>query len=319
MKASGTKTRYFGLSEAGQVRAVNQDSFFVEGGGESGTLALVADGMGGHKTGEVASQKAVQIVAREFARARAHPPAAIARAVRAANLAIYEYAVRFDENRGMGTTLTLVYLDDQVGLVGHVGDSRAYLVREGEFRQLTQDHSWVAERVRQGLLTEEEAKGHRWRSVITNALGATPEIKLDLGLFELRRGDRILLCSDGVSMLLFEEHLARIVRENEPEEEVRQLIDEANAQGSPDNITAVVVSVDELEARKKNYAPSQESGVQLSAVSLTATMSGVRRVEEAFPLQDALSTLRRRPWYPQRYWLMGCAALLVLILVFSLR
>jgi PPM family protein phosphatase len=306
--------RFFGMSEAGQVRAVNQDSFFVDHVAQ-GVLALVADGMGGHNTGEVASQKAAQVISRAFARGHGHPPSALARAVQAANLAVYEYASRHPDNRGMGTTLTVVYLDDGVGLVAHVGDSRAYLVREEVMTQLTQDHSWVADRVRQGLLSEDEAKRHRWRNVITNALGSSPAIKLDIASFEVRAGDKILLCSDGISMLLADETLVQVVRERDPKEAVRALLDLANARGSPDNVTAVVVAVDALEMRRKRYA--LESGS--TSVTLKDTLGGIRKIESAFPANDPLSRLRRQPWYPQRYWLVGCVILMVLILVFSLR
>lgn len=314
---SSAGTRFFGASEAGGVRAVNQDSFFVGVVRGKGPLALVADGMGGHRTGEVASQKAVQVISREFGRARVHPPAAIAKAVEAANLEIYDYAMQNPENRGMGTTLTLVYLDDQVGLVGHVGDSRAYLIREDGIKQLTQDHSWVAERVRQGLLSEDEARRHRWRNVITNALGASPEIDLDLLSFEVRPGDRVLLCSDGVSMLLADELLARAVGSAEPKEAVEALLKEANERGSPDNITAVVLLVESVEEHKKNYLPSGDHAP--ASIRLGSGVSVMSSVEEAFPLKGALSKLRRHPWYPQRYWLGCCFLLLGLIFFFILR
>src|SRR5690625_7721846 len=116
----------------------------------------------------------------------------------------------------MGTTVTVLVLDDQVGLVGQVGDSRAYLLRDGQLRQLTLDHSWVAARVRQGLLSEEDARQHRWRNIITNTLGSNPEVKLELLHCRVKEGDVILLCSDGVSMLLSPELMTRILTENSP-------------------------------------------------------------------------------------------------------
>lgn len=314
---SGTRIRVSGHSEAGRVRSVNQDSFFAGVLPGVGALALVADGMGGHKTGEVASQQAVEIVRRELERARTHPPAAIARAVQTANLEVYTYATEYPEHRGMGTTLTAVLIDDQVGLVGHVGDSRAYLVRDGAIRQLTHDHSWVAERVRQGVLTEDEAKKHRWRNVITNALGATAEIKLDIHHFEVRRGDRLIVLSDGVSMLLPDERLLEIAQQHEPEEAVKALIEESNERGSPDNITAVVMEVAELEPRTKRYdLPAQQDGEPRS-VALSETMTGIRKIEEAFPGRDLFSKMREQPWYPYRVWVLGSLYLVLLILLFS--
>lgn len=314
-----TRVRYAGHTEAGRVRSVNQDSFFAGEISGRGTLAIVADGMGGHQTGEVASQKAVSIIQEELVRSRAHPPAAIARAVQAANLEIYEFATEHPENHGMGTTLTTVLIDDQVGLVGHIGDSRAYLIRDGAIRQLTQDHSWVAERVRQGILTEDEAKRHRWRNVITNALGASPEIKLDLMHFDVKAGDRILLCSDGISMLLDEARLMQIITQHAPDEAVQQLIEVANERGSPDNITAVVLQVDHIEPKSKRYELPRDYQEQPETVQIGSTMSGIRKVEESYPLQDTLSKLRRKSWYPYRFWILGCLYLILLLVVFTSR
>lgn len=312
-----TRLHGVGLSEAGRVRAVNQDSFFVGEIASKGFLAVVADGMGGHQTGEVASSKAVETLHAELGKSRGQPPAAIARAVQAANLAIYDYAYSNPEHRGMGTTLTTVFIDDQVGLVGHVGDSRAYLIRGEEIRQLTHDHSWVADRVRQGLLTEDEAKRHRWRNVITNALGATASFKLDLLHFTVHEGDRLLLCSDGISMLLTDVMMMQIVRENSPDEAVRQLIVEANDRGSPDNVTAVVIEVAKLEQRTKRYTLPPHYA-EPASVDISETMSGIRKIEEDFPAHTLISRLRRQPWYPFRMWILGSAYLLVLFLVFSL-
>lgn len=310
--------RFSGASEAGRVRAVNQDSFFVGNVPGRGVLAVVADGMGGHQTGEVASQKAIDIVRRELARSRSHPPAAIAKAVQAANAEIFDYAVEHPEHQGMGTTLTVVFLDDQVGLVGHIGDTRAYLIRGGEIKPLTQDHSWVAERVRQGVLSEDEAKRHRWRNVITNALGATEEIKLDLLYFEVEPGDRVLLCSDGVSMLVSDDAMAQVVTEQPPDRAASRLIELANERGSPDNITAVVLEAVTVEPSAKHY-DLPESALSPASVKISASMSGIRQVEEAFPKRDLLTKLRRKSWYPYRYWILGCLYLILLFLLFSLR
>ncbi len=316
VKRSATAVVYAGLSEAGPVRKVNQDSFFVgEVGG--GYLAVVADGMGGHSTGEVASQKAVEIIRRELSQSRSYPPAALARAVQSANLEIFDYAADHPEHHGMGTTLTSVFIDDQVGLVGHVGDSRLYLVRNGEIQQLTFDHSWVAERVRQGTLTVEEAKNHRLRNIITNALGALPEVKLELSHFEVKKGDRLLLCSDGVNTLLGDDKLLETVQDAPPEEAAQRLVEAANALGSPDNVTAVVLEVTGVETRQKKYALPPERGESRS-VTIGGTLSGIRKVEEVFPKRDAWSNLKRKSWFPYRFWILGSLYLVLLIIVFSL-
>ena len=314
---SQTRVRFAGASEAGRVRAVNQDSFFVGEVGGRGFLGMVADGMGGHQAGEVASRKAIEIVLDEFERSRAQAPAALARAVRTANLGILDYAAEHSESFGMGTTLTAVLLDDQVGLVAHVGDSRAYLLRGDEIKALTFDHSWVADRVRQGLLTEGEAKRHRYRNIVTNALGAAPEIRLDVLHFEVRSGDRILLCSDGASMLLPDGQLHALAGEGTPEEAAKRIIAESDERGSPDNVTAVVMEVVELEPRTKRYALPANTSVP-ETVNLGETMSGVRKIEEAYAVQDLFAKMRRQKWYPYRVWLLGSLYLLLLIAIFSL-
>jgi PPM family protein phosphatase len=315
-QAPGTRVEVGGATHAGKVRVVNQDSFWVGEVAGKGTLAVVADGMGGHQTGEVASQQAVTTFRDALTRSRATPPAAMARASQAANLEIYEYALEHPEHRGMGTTLTTVLVDDQVAIVGHVGDSRAYLVRDGQIEQLTHDHSWVADRVRQGLLTDDEARRHRWRNVITNALGATTGFKLDLHHFELREGDRVLLCSDGVSMLLSEPMMQQIVSSHAPQEAAERLIEESNDRGSPDNVTAVVLRVVSVAPRPKRYALPERDDATAS-IDITDTLSGIRRVEDAYPTRSPFNALRKQPWYPYRLWIVGSAYLLLLFVLFS--
>lgn len=306
-----------GRTDAGLVRAVNQDSFLAERVPGKGWLAVVADGMGGHQMGELASQTAVEALRRELERIRTHPPTALARAAQAANLEVYNEALERPESRGMGTTLTTVLIDDQVGLVGHVGDSRAYLIRGGTIRQLTQDHSWVAERVRQGLLTEDEARRHRFRNVITNALGATETFKLDMLHFEIAEGDRVLVCSDGVSMLLSDTMMRQIVEGAPPDEAAEQLIAEANDRGSPDNVTVVVAEVRRLATHPKRYALPPAAD-EPSSVKISGTMSGIREIEETFPARNLLATMRKQPWYPYRVWIVGSLYLVLLFLLFSL-
>ena len=312
-----TRIVFSGNSEAGRVRSINQDSFFV-GEVASYYLAAVADGMGGHKTGEVASQKAIEILRRELLKSKAHLPTGLAKAVQAANLEVHDYSIENPEHEGMGTTLTAVLIDDQVGLIGHVGDSRAYLIREDSIQQLTQDHSWVAERVRQGVLTQNEAKKHRLRNVITNALGSEQSVKLDILHFDVRSGDKVLICSDGISMLLDDDVLKQIVSNYDPESAVKQLTIVANDRGSPDNITAVVIEVDQVETRKKAYSLPQENLEEPNSVTITQTQSGIEKIEEAYPRQDAVSKMKRQAWYPYRMWILGSLYLALLIIIFTL-
>lgn len=308
---------FTGCSDPGRVRTVNQDAFHVGVSRQRRIVAIVADGMGGHRSGEVASRKAVELLRDALNSSRFQPPVAIARATQLANLTIFDEAAENPEHQGMGTTCTVLVLDDQVGLVGHVGDSRAYLLRGGTLRQLTLDHSWVADRVRQGILSEEEARQHRWRNVITNTLGSNPYVKLDLLHFEVREGDVVMLCSDGVSMLLSPELMTRILLENDPETACSTLLEEANSRGSPDNVTAVVLKVNRVEQRSKRYSLPGGGAFEPLSVELGETLGGVRQIEDDYPSRGPLSSLRRHPLYPYRFWLLGSLYLLLLILLFS--
>jgi PPM family protein phosphatase len=304
-----------GDSSAGQVRAANQDSFFV-GLTAQGALALVADGMGGHASGELASRRARDTLVQALGRAQKHPPLALARAVQGANLAIFDAAAARPEHQGMGTTLTALLLDDHLALIGHVGDSRAYLVRGGEIRQLTRDHSWVADRVRQGLLSEREAKQHGWRNVITNALGTEAQVRLELSALSVQAGDRLLLCSDGLTLLLPDALISQIVQHAPPEEAVAELLRRADERGSPDNVTAALLLVRTAPARPKAYTLPAEMPV---SVTLGDAADGLSEVEQAFPYRGRSAWLRRHPLFPYRFWLLGCLGLLLLALFFGLR
>jgi protein phosphatase len=304
-----------GTSDPGRVRTVNQDWYFAGTVGRSGHLGVVADGMGGHTAGEVASRKAIETLVDALRQSRSQPPVALARAAQAANVEVYNLAIERPELKGMGTTLTAVLIDDQVGLVGHVGDSRAYLVRGGKATRLTVDHSWVADRVRQGLLSEEEARRHRWRNVITNAIGATPTFRLDVLYFDVQPADTVVIVSDGVSMLLGDEDIVKRVTGVTPEAAARDLVAAANDRGSPDNATAVVLRAEAVASRQKRYDLPSAPLVPAS-VDIGETLSGIKAVEEDFPGNGPWQRLKRHPLFPYRYWLMGCAYLLVLLVLF---
>lgn len=218
-----------------------------------GGVFLVADGMGGHRTGEVAARLAVETVL-EHLKGAEPSPKALLQAFERANERIHQEAQR-PENRGMGTTATCLVLDLPYALIAHVGDSRAYLLRQGELVLLTEDHSWVAERVRQGLLTAEEAKTHRWRNVITNALGSFPQARVDLLGLKVEPGDVFLLCTDGLSGVLDDRTLKEVLKGFPPEEAAARLVALANEWGGPDNISVVVVRVpEELPKATRPYA-----------------------------------------------------------------
>lgn len=306
-----TRVTAAGASDPGRVRSLNQDFYFAGAVGRYPGLAVVADGMGGHISGEVASRRAVEVLTETLETVRGHAPVVLARAAQAANVEVYNHAVDHPEHRGMGTTMTAVLIDDQVGLVGHVGDSRAYLLRDGSLTRLTDDHSWVADRVRQGLLSEDEASKHRYRNVITNAIGATPTFRLDVMHFRVEAGDVILVVSDGVSMLLGEPLMQQIIAGAEPAAAVTRLLREANDRGGPDNVTAVVMRVEEVAHRAKRYdLPEQQ--LEVSTVAIGDTLSGIRLVEDGFPANGPIARFKRHPWYPYRFWLGGSVALLAL-------
>ncbi|WP_448566833.1 PP2C family protein-serine/threonine phosphatase [Thermus sp.] len=218
-----------------------------------GGVFVVADGMGGHRTGEVAARLAVETILESLKEAEPSPKALL-EAFEGANARIYAEAQR-PENRGMGTTATCLLLDLPYALIAHVGDSRAYLLRGDELSLLTEDHSWVAERVRQGLLSPEEARTHRWRNVITNALGSFPQARVDLLGLKLFPEDTFLLCSDGLSGVLEDRTLKEVLKNFPPEEAARRLVELANEWGGPDNVSAIVVRLpQELPKGTRPYA-----------------------------------------------------------------
>jgi PPM family protein phosphatase len=229
-------------TDVGRVRQINEDRYLADE-----QLFAVADGVGGHQAGEVASQTAVETLQREFAGGE-HTTEGLVAAVEAANKAVWQLAQGSREKRGMGTTLTalaLVQVDGEEQLaLANVGDSRTYILQQGELLQLTEDHSLVEELVRDGKLTPAEAQTHPQRSIITRALGMEPAIEVDSWEIIPYQGDRILLCSDGLTNELSDERIASTLRQlADPQEAARDLVRQARAAGGSDNITVVVVDV----------------------------------------------------------------------------
>lgn len=235
--------RYAARSDVGLLREGNEDSAYA-----SGRLLAVADGMGGHAHGEVASSVAIAAMASlEEAQEGGDLLYSIEAAVRDANRRLHEMVGRDPSLKGMGTTLTaMLWNGTQVALV-HVGDSRAYLLRRGELYQITHDHTLVQQLVDDGRITPEEAATHPQRSILLKALDGSGEVEPDLALREAQVGDRYLLCSDGLSGVVSAETLhATMTNLDDPDEVVRQLIDLANRGGGPDNITCVLADVMEI-------------------------------------------------------------------------
>jgi PPM family protein phosphatase len=234
----------FAATDPGRVREGNEDAHY------RGTrLFAVADGLGGHRAGEIASATAIEAVA-ELDQSPPDDPDearhALAEAFAAANRAVMEKAASDPAYSGMATTLTAALLHDDQLSIAHVGDSRAYLLRDGEpLRQLTSDHTVVAQLVRQQRLSRDEAALHPFRSVLVTAVGLEPEPQVDLlRPLDLRPGDQVLLCSDGLTEPVDEETIAALLTAREDGDEAcRALIDAANQAGGPDNITVVLLRV----------------------------------------------------------------------------
>ena len=222
----------------GMVRQNNEDSLFPDKSGESDGRAvlMVADGMGGHIAGEVASRLAINAAAS----AELEPDDRVA----AANRAIREEVARQPDLEGMGTTLTLVELEPEgVARLAHVGDSRAYLYRDGELRQLTEDHTVAAEYVALGHISAEEANDHPQSHMLTRCLGLTRFVNVDRIDLDLNPGDRLLLCSDGLNSMVPTEGIAKALTDGTADEAAWKLVEAANKAGGHDNISVIVIDV----------------------------------------------------------------------------
>lgn len=246
--------RFGARTDLGRIRENNEDKFEFFEPEETELLAVkgcfyaVADGMGGHASGQVASELALKtIIKTYYADPEEDIPTSLGGAIQAANLFIYDTAQAIPDRNGMGTTCTSVVLHDDEMFIGHVGDSRAYLIRDGEFRQVSEDHSWVAEQVKRGALTEEEAELSPFRNVITRSLGSAPEVEPDIYREPVQTGDVLVLCSDGLSGYVKADEIKELVTMWSPSVAAMKLIDRANEHGGGDNITVVVVSVMDIQ------------------------------------------------------------------------
>jgi protein phosphatase len=234
-------------TDVGMIRSGNEDNYAVSATGDQG-LFIVADGMGGHAAGEVASEMAVQTVERELHGVRdlddEKTTGKLADAVKKANRTIHDRTITEVDKQGMGTTVSVLLLSTTRYLIGQVGDSRVYLLRDGALQQLTKDHSYVQEQVDAGFLTPEQARYHPYSNVITRCVGASPEVEPDLYSGEARVGDLFLVASDGLTGMVDDRRLQMLLMSRaDPERKVHTLIAEANGRGGLDNITAIVVHV----------------------------------------------------------------------------
>lgn len=246
------KIKAFGQSHLGMKRNENQDAFMLVP--EFG-LFVVADGMGGHRGGQVASLMAVTEIVDFFrdaitqnSAAQRNPGVLLQKAISSANMAIQRRGSEDPALQGMGTTTTAIWFTENQLFVGHVGDSRCYLVHPDRIWQLTRDHSLVQEKLRAGLITREQLKTDSNKNVITRSVGFEPEVEIDVYRMEPQQGDVFLICSDGLSGMLTDTRIREIISQNvfkngSPESAVQQLIKEANQEGGDDNVTAVVAIV----------------------------------------------------------------------------
>ena len=279
-----TVLRSGSASDVGRVRNVNQDLPL-----ERPNLYAVADGMGGHVGGEVAARVAVETLEQAFE--RAPTVEGLLEAFSEANAAVWHESQVNVDLRGMGTTLTAVALvggtaGRDVLALANVGDSRAYLFSRGDITQITDDHSLAEERMRQGEMTEEEAAVHPQRHILTRALGVSSEVDADMWELELRTGDRLLLCSDGLSNEVGSEEIAAILGEiDDPAEAAQRLVDAANGHGGADNITVVVVDVQVGE--EGDGTASKVTPLSLGVAALAAPLATTAAVPVVESLPEA--------------------------------
>jgi serine/threonine protein phosphatase PrpC len=276
-------------TDTGRQRNANEDSFFVRA-----PIFVVADGMGGAQAGEVASKAAAEAFDRDLPDA---PPERVLReTIEAANREIHEHARADPSLAGMGTTLTAAIVDaqkEEVG-IGHVGDSRAYRLRGGKLERLTRDHSLVEEMRRKGQLTDAEAEDHPQRSIITRALGPEPDIDIDVHTAPAQPGDVFLLCSDGLTTMVDDERIARILgAATSMTAAVRALVDEANRAGGRDNITALAFRLEDSETPAR--APEGATLIGSSAEEAGLTATEVRRRAAAAAAKERREQLAAKP------------------------
>lgn len=253
-----------GITDIGQKRQRNEDSYLLN---DELKLYVVADGMGGHVGGEFASRIAVKTVEdiikgddRKFSGVEentyldSEPPKAtddskqerLRDAITRAGCMIAQKAQEEPELRGMGTTTTVAYFDEGKAYFAHVGDSRAYCIRNKKISQITEDHSLVHEQLKSGLITEEEAKNHQLKNIITRSVGVQEEVETDTIVWKVQKNDIYLLCSDGLSNMLSNKEMQDIVSSTDTETASRALVDLANERGGDDNISVILIRIDEL-------------------------------------------------------------------------
>lgn len=238
----------FGVkTDKGMIREINEDSYNIISGYPGIPVTfVVADGMGGHNSGEIASSMAVDFISKHILQfpellTKDDISDSIKEIVGLANLNVYNKSLENEENYGMGTTLVIAVTLNKKLFIGHIGDSRAYLFRKGELCKVTTDHSYIEELIKSGSLTRQEAQNHPKKNLITRALGCSDNVETDVYIIDIMEEDKFLLCTDGLTNMLSEEEIISILKASDnPDEVCKKLIDTANEKGGEDNITAVV-------------------------------------------------------------------------------
>ena len=301
---------YGAKSDVGRVREANEDSYLI-----ADPLFVVADGMGGHIAGDVASSTAVKVIQDESGDASSENPGTLTKIISDANATIWDKAQSDPALRGMGTTCTLVLVDEDRVHIAHVGDSRAYRLRDGQLEQLTEDHTLVGRMVQEGRLSREEAQHHPQRSIITRALGVDEDVQVDLETVELSEGDRLLLCSDGLSSMVEDDSIESVLAsESDPQGAADRLIDAANEAGGDDNITVVVIDFEPAGTPRRVVpaaVPNEDEG---------SVPRGDGRAKESAPpsapVQKSARDEEPEPERPRRRWVgkLVVAGLVLLLL-----
>jgi protein phosphatase len=273
-----------GRTDVGRQRSVNEDALVL-----APPFFAVADGMGGARAGEVASAMAAGAFEGERDSGE-DPEAQLTRILREANRRIYDRAVSDDSHRGMGTTVTAAKVSGDEVSLGHVGDSRAYRLRDGELEQLTRDHSLVAELERSGQITAEAAEHHPQRSIITRALGPEPDVQVDTYTLAGRAGDLFLICSDGLTSMISDDELASILRSaSSLDEAADSLVRAANQSGGKDNITVVLFRLGEGDGDAAPAAPPREDETIAGQVTVADVQDALAEQPPATDPREALA------------------------------
>lgn len=274
------QVRAFGISDVGKRREKNEDSFLVN---EDLGLYAVADGMGGHLGGDFASGLAIGTL-EEIVRALGEDPDATLQdegdaygvkpgdcqsylryAIRLASKRIYDKARSDPALRGMGTTTVALFFSEGKAYIANVGDSRAYRIRGDRIIQITKDHSLVSEQIRAGILSEGDARAHRLKNIITRSVGFQEDVDADIDIRVVRKGDRFLLCSDGLSNLVDDDEIRDVISTNDIEPACRRLVDIANERGGDDNITVVLLEVGGMGGDEKSSGAPDDSTLEESS------------------------------------------------------